>query len=183
MFESHSHFITKLHFSFRDEHYYYMGIEWAEEGDLFSLINEDTRRVRLFREMGEKALRFILGCVVLGLESLHSKNIAYWDLKPENLLVFADGYIKLTDFGLAQHIHASEHAHKKIKAGTPAYFAPEMALGRECGKEADLWTLGVLAYELASYQLPFDDLVKIKNPNEMRKMINESEGKRRWGHH
>jgi serum/glucocorticoid-regulated kinase 2 len=90
-------------------------------------------------------VRFILGCIILALEHLHGNNIAYWDLKPENLLVFKDGYLKLTDFGLSKHITTKEGI-KGNRAGTPAYFAPEMALGHRCGKEADLWSLGLLAY-------------------------------------
>ena len=49
-------------------------------------------------------MRFILACIVLGLEYLHERNIVYNDLKPENLLIFNDGYVKLTDFGLSQKL-------------------------------------------------------------------------------
>lgn len=52
--------------------------------------------------MGEDGVRFIAACVVLGLEELHGNGIMYRDLKPENVLLFADGYAKLTDFGLAK---------------------------------------------------------------------------------
>lgn len=54
--------------------------------------------------MGEEPIRFILGCVVLGLEALHRKRVCYNDLKPENLLVFENGYVKLSDFGLSKHL-------------------------------------------------------------------------------
>jgi serine/threonine protein kinase len=61
-------------------------------------------REAIFREMAEVPIRFILGCVILGLEALHLKNICYNDLKPENLLIFEDGYVKLSDFGLSKHL-------------------------------------------------------------------------------
>jgi serine/threonine protein kinase len=76
-------------------------MEWAEGGDLFSCIRPGKRR-NLFRKGGEDFIRFVLGCIVLGLEYLHSNEIIFGDLKPENVLIFEDGYIKLTDFGLSR---------------------------------------------------------------------------------
>ena len=89
----------------------------------------------------------------MGLEYLHSKNLIYQDLKPENLLVFKDGYVKLTDFGLSEEV--SGHLQKEMHVGTPEYFAPEMLLGKEYNRSIDLWALGVLAYEMANFCLPF----------------------------
>jgi serine/threonine protein kinase len=146
MRDAKSPFITKLLCSFRDEHHYCMAMEWASGGDVFSFISEDNRRMRLFREAGEIAIRFVLGCTILGLEYLHSKDFAYLDLKPENLLVFEDGYVKLTDFGLAKKVKSSEDEKSKMRIGTPTYFAPEMLVKTSCGKLADLWALGILAY-------------------------------------
>jgi serine/threonine protein kinase len=102
MKNSRSNFITSLHCSFKDEHYYYMAMEWAKGGDVYSFINKKSKRFVPFLYAGEEAIRFILGCIILGLEHLHSRRIIYWDLKPENLLVFENGYVKLTDFGLSQ---------------------------------------------------------------------------------
>jgi serine/threonine protein kinase len=88
-------------------------------------------------------VQFILACVVLGLEQLHKNNIAYCDLKPENVLLFENGYAKLTDFGLAKEIKKEE---VMTRAGTPLYCPPEVVSRQKCGKEVDLWALGVLAY-------------------------------------
>jgi serine/threonine protein kinase len=79
-----------------------------------------------FKAAGEKAVRFILACLILGMEQLHKKNIMYRDLKPENVLIFDDGYVKLTDFGLAKEIRDDELS--KTEAGTNIYYAPEMVL-------------------------------------------------------
>jgi len=80
-------------------------MEEAQGGDVFSLTDPALpSREATFREMGEVPIRFILACVILGLEALHQKNICYNDLKPENLLVFQDGYVRLSDFGLSRHL-------------------------------------------------------------------------------
>ena len=77
-------------------------MEWAEGGDTYTFIKSSSPRVKMFKSLGQPAVRFILGCLILGLEYLHNKSIVYRDLKPENLLIFGDGYVKLTDFGLAR---------------------------------------------------------------------------------
>ena len=78
-------------------------MEWASGGDVYSLISEPSRkRVEEFKKMGETGVRFILACLILGMEYLHKHNIMYRDLKPENILIFENGYVKLTDFGLAK---------------------------------------------------------------------------------
>lgn len=71
---------------------------------------------------------------------MHNKDIIYRDLKPENLLIANDGYIKLTDFGFAKVC-----PHKTYTlCGTPEYIAPEVILNTGHGKAADWWTLGIL---------------------------------------
>ena len=65
---SKSNFIPKLHGAFSDQHYYYMAMEWAEGGDSYSLIKKGSKRLPIYKEAGEKALRFLLGCIILGLE-------------------------------------------------------------------------------------------------------------------
>jgi serine/threonine protein kinase len=101
MKEAKSEFITTLYSLFRDHDYYYIVMEWAPGGDMYTFIKPGTERFNRYKRTGEVGVRFVLGCVILGLEYLHTKNIAYWDMKPENLLVFGDGYVKLGDFGLS----------------------------------------------------------------------------------
>jgi serine/threonine protein kinase len=100
--EARKNFIVRTYYAFRDPEYYYLAMEWGDGGTVFSLVKPKSQRKKIFQEIGERGVRFIMGCIVLGLEYLHSKNIVYNDLKPENLLIFSDGYVKLTDFGLSQ---------------------------------------------------------------------------------
>lgn len=71
-------------------------------GDTYSLIKKGSLKSPDFKALGESAVRFIAGCVIIGLEFLHKNDYMYRDLKPENVLIFEDGYVKLTDFGLAK---------------------------------------------------------------------------------
>ena len=71
-------------------------------------------------------------------------NIVYRDLKPENLLVSADGYLKLTDFGFAKVVVNRTYT----LCGTPEYIAPEILLNKGHGKPVDYWALGILIYEM-----------------------------------
>lgn len=85
-------------------------MDYAPGGDLYSFLDNPYHpgKVKMFKALGEHGVRFVTGCVVLALEALHSCNIIYRDLKPENVLVFHNGYLKLCDFGLAE-----EHSEDK----------------------------------------------------------------------
>lgn len=107
----------------------------------------------MFRQLGDKGIRFIVASVVLGLEELHRNNIMYRDLKPENVLIFEDGYVKLADFGLARLL--GEDGKANTAAGTIHYFAPEVVLRLGYTKLVDFWTLGIFIYEIATSESPF----------------------------
>ncbi len=98
--------------------------------------------------------------VCAALEHAHSHGIIHRDLKPENVLITPGGVAKLSDFGLAQPLSGQlsltgEIAEKGVLAGTLLYMAPEQALGQEVDPRADLYSLGVLLYELVTGRTPF----------------------------
>lgn len=84
---------------------------------------------------------------------MHSKNIVYRDLKPENVLVDKNGYIKIADFGFAKQIDGQTNT----LCGTPEYLAPEILLHQGHGKGVDWWTVGVSIYEMMAGFTPFLD--------------------------
>ena len=88
------------------------------------------------------------------LAHAHAHGIVHRDLKPENVIVMSDGRVKLLDFGLARPI-ASRLTTEGGISGTVFYLAPEQAMGRKVDVRADLYSLGVILYELTTHQLPF----------------------------
>ena len=92
--------------------------------------------------------------ICAALEHAHAKGIIHRDLKPENIILASDGRVKILDFGLARSV-ASRLSSQNIIAGSVFYLAPEQALGQEIDGRADLYSLGVILYELVTGQLPF----------------------------
>ncbi|MFQ5943101.1 MAG: protein kinase [Anaerolineales bacterium] len=94
--------------------------------------------------------------VCAALEHAHNQGIVHRDLKPENVLIDADGTAKLMDFGIARSM-ASRLTSEGTVVGTVFYLAPEVALGHEYDGRADLYSLGVMLYELTTGSLPYAD--------------------------
>jgi serine/threonine protein kinase len=76
------------------------------------------------------------------------------DLKPENLVFDSNGYLKLTDFGIALNWKPKMENHN-VSSGTPGYMAPEVMMNRKHGLEADYFAVGVIAYELITGKRPY----------------------------
>ncbi|KAI7851692.1 camp-dependent protein kinase 9 [Circinella umbellata] len=140
-------FIVDLFCAFQDDTNLYMLLEYVVGGELFSHLR---RAGRFTNDM----TRFYASEIVLAIEYLHSKDIIYRDLKPENLLIDHQGHIRLTDFGFAKKIADRTWT----LCGTPEYLAPEIIQSKGHGKAADWWALGILIFEmLAGYPPFFDD--------------------------
>ena len=137
---------VRLVASFKDAHSVYLLLEWCPGGELLRYVPQQGG-------MPEPSARFYGGCVCLALEHLHGQGIVYRDLKPENLLLDGQGYLKLCDFGFAKRLGASGVTH--TVCGTPDFMAPEIIRGKGAGRVADMWSLGVLLYELVTGRPPF----------------------------
>jgi serine/threonine protein kinase len=141
-------FIVSLKFAFQTSAKFYLGLEYAPGGELFHRV---SRRGLPSLEV----VRLYMAEIALALNYLHSKGIVYRDLKPENLVLDAEGHVKLTDFGLAKEI--SHIKQTQTFCGTAEYIAPEMVRRCPHGFAVDWWASGVLLYELVCGSSPFFD--------------------------
>jgi serine/threonine protein kinase/dienelactone hydrolase len=102
----------------------------------------------------EEALVFAVQ-LARGLEKAHQRGIIHRDIKPANILVTEDGVVKIVDFGLARLARGTRVTKTGTTMGTVAYMSPEQAQGQEVDQRTDLWSAGVVLYEMLAAQLPF----------------------------
>jgi serine/threonine protein kinase len=146
-------FITSFVASFSDHEFLYILLDYVPGGELFTYL-------RKFRRFDESMARFYAAEIVLILEHLHEQQggIAYRDMKPENLLLDAEGHIKLVDFGFAKRLGNNESGHPVetyTLCGTPEYLAPEVIHNKGHTTAVDWWALGILIYEFLTGYPPF----------------------------
>jgi protein kinase A len=139
-------FIVNLAGTFQDSKCLYMVLEYVIGGEFFTHLRKAGR-------FDFNTTKFYASQVVSIFEYLHSQGFIYRDLKPENLLLDNEGFIKITDFGFAKRVAFKTYT----LCGTPEYIAPEVLLNKGHGKGVDWWTLGILMFEMLAGQPPFCD--------------------------
>src|SRR4051795_8064452 len=148
---SHPNIVT-VHDYFEHDGTPYIAMEYIERGSLRPYLGQMT-----FAQIGG-----VLEGLLAGLTHAESHGIVHRDLKPENLMVTADGRVKIADFGIAKATTSLGATSAFMTAagtavGTPNYMAPEQALGEQVGPWSDLYSVGVIAFELFLGRLPFAD--------------------------
>jgi len=141
-------FIVNLEACFKDETRLYFALEFVQGGEFFSLLRKTG-----VLQMPHCA--FYTSQIVLVFLFLHKNRIVYRDLKPENLLIGLDGYLKLTDFGFAKRLDGKKKT--QTLCGTPEYIAPEILRNQGHGFPVDWWALGILLFEMFCGNPPFED--------------------------
>ncbi|GMH66494.1 hypothetical protein TL16_g04447, partial [Triparma laevis f. inornata] len=145
-------FILKYFCSMKDDRYIYFVLELLLGGELFTFLRNET-------QFSETWSRFYSASVLMAFCQIHGRKIAYRDLKPENLVMDADGFLKIVDFGLAKVVSGKTWT----LCGTPDYLAPEIILNEGHDLAVDYWALGVLIYEMTAGMPPFyaDDPMEV----------------------
>lgn len=140
-------FIIQMKYAFQNKEKLYFALEYCPGGELFYHLQK-------VGEFDEDVAKFYAAQLVLVIGHLHEHDIIYRDLKPENVLIAQDGYVKVADFGLSKaEIKGDKDA--KSFCGTPEYLAPEILKKKGYGKAVDWWMLGSMIYEMLVGLPPF----------------------------
>lgn len=102
-------------------------------------------------------VRFYASQILCALETIHSFNIIYRDLKPENVMIGADGLIKVIDFGFAKILSLASKFRTYTTCGSIGYMSPEILMGQGHSFETDIWSFGIMIAEMYSMGLPFNN--------------------------
>ncbi|WP_341908588.1 protein kinase [Polaromonas sp. YR568] len=146
----HPHVIRIYDQGFTDEHAY-IAMEYFERGDLRNLFGPDMTQAQAVTLVSE---------IAQALSAIHENGIVHRDVKPENVMLRADGSAALADFGIAksmlqtQNLGFTQTRHGDV-VGTPYYMSPEQVTGKDVTAQSDLYSLGVMFFEMLANRRPF----------------------------
>jgi serine/threonine-protein kinase len=144
--------IIQIYFIGEDEGQTYFVMEFVEGESLGSMLKRDHR---LTVEQAAK----IIQQTALGLATAHDRGVVHRDVKPGNLMISSRGSVKIADFGIAL---SNQDLSKKLTTtgefvGTPGYLSPEVCLGRPVDQRSDIFSLGIVLFEMLTGRMPFND--------------------------
>ena len=143
--ELHHPFIVNMIYSFQDHDYLYLVMDLLPGGNL-------RYHLGIKKKFNEKQIKFLIGCIMIGLKYIHGQNILHRDIKPENLVFDNNGYLRITDFGIAKHYVIN---NKKDTSGTIGYLAPEVLCNVNHNFSIDYYAVGIITYELMYGHRPY----------------------------
>lgn len=132
-------------------------MELAEKGSLSEVLKQ-IQAENIPKDYTDTIRQIILIGVARGMKYLHDRNIIHRDLKPENVLLDSEYHPLITDFGMSKFFQSGDSNCQSISAGTPIYMAPEVISDTKYGRKADVYSFGILMYEVITDSKPYPDL-------------------------
>lgn len=126
----------------------YIAMEYLHGRELRDILN-DNRILPIAQVID------IIAQVAMGLSYAHEHDIVHRDIKPSNVMVIRDGHVKITDFGIARMASAAVRTQTGMVLGSPKYMSPEQVMGKLTDQRSDIFSLGVMLYEMLTGQAPF----------------------------
>ena len=156
--------------AFQYEESYAIIMEYVSGGSLYELLKNGRLPI-------DQAIQITLD-LCDALIQAHRLRMVHRDIKPENVLIAEDGTIKLADFGVARLSEGTRMTRSGMQVGTPYYMAPEAWGGKTLDAQADIWSLGIVLFEMLAGQLPFAgdtplsvmSKVNTQSPPDLRKL-------------
>ncbi len=127
----------------------YIAMEFLQGSELRDLLREERNNMPVAQIVD------IVAQVAEGLAYAHQHGIVHRDIKPSNIMLIRDGRIKITDFGIARMASSAVHTQTGMVLGSPKYMSPEQVLGKEIDRRSDIFSLGVMLYEMLTGSSPF----------------------------
>jgi NIMA (never in mitosis gene a)-related kinase len=130
-------------------------MEYANDGDLSKKIKTQKQKTYGDKYFSEEKILQYFDQICRGLQYIHSKNIIHRDIKTQNIFLMKNGKVKIGDFGISKALTNTKNNASTI-IGTPYYFSPEIINGEPYNYKTDIWSLGVVLYEMCCLKLPFE---------------------------
>jgi len=126
----------------------YIAMEFLQGRELRDILDEESH-------LPVQQVLDIVAQVAQGLAYAHEHGIVHRDVKPSNIMVSRDGHVKITDFGIARMASSTVQTQTGVVLGSPKYMSPEQVLGKSIDQRSDIFSLGVMLYEMLTGQPPF----------------------------